>query len=643
MKTLKTSLATFAIAALFASSVVLPRAAAVPAGADIYIFAGDDAGGRYAIKSNGDGTFGAVTKTFTKGDNNRGGAVEDFDNDGDLDFVGCDDNTDTCYLFKQGPAGTFVDQGNFPVGPLNFFEMGMAAADFNLDGNADVLFSGHTDFFRVLSGNGAGSFAILSTTFSPVIAGFRGKDTADVDGDGDPDVIAALAQGSGLGGEVYIFTNDGTGNFSPGVFALDTLGNSNDPHAVTAADFDGDGFIDIVAGGSSDGDVSLWTGDGAGNFTFFGQVFDFNGRTSTDDQDLVATTQSSKKVHYLAGNGDGTFQVPVVLGTMATFGMGMAAPPAPPIRSKVTGRVFNDANGNGVDDSEVGIELVEMELSGTDFLGNTVALMATSASDGSFSLTGVPIDDGNGYTLTVVSPPAGFTATTTEFRAVSIPKENTTVVEDFGYREVALAGTIQGIVFDDLDQDGVNDTEPGFSGVQITITGTDSDGSAVNEVTTTGADGSYSFDSVPASDNDGYTVQVTGATPATFATSPTSITLVLEPGETAVVDFGFSNTSPPSLDGDSDGVLNADDVCPNTVLANDQPSKKLLPNHLADIDGDGVLEVGTIQGFEDSEFSLSDTGGCNCTDIIQSMPGLNNGLVKFGCTPGTLEVHINSL
>ena len=53
---------------------------------------------------------------------------------------------------------------------------------------------------------------------------------------------------------------------------------------------------------------------------------------------------------YFEGNGDGTFVAPVVVGNVTPTSFGIATPPAPPIRSTIAGIIFNDQNGNGVDD-----------------------------------------------------------------------------------------------------------------------------------------------------------------------------------------------------------------------------------------------------------------------------------------------------
>jgi hypothetical protein len=83
-----------------------------------------------------------------------------------------------------------------------------------------------------------------------------------------------------------------------------------------------------------------------------------------------------------------------------------ATPPEqPPGTGSLSGRVFHDVNGNGVfDDGDVGIAGVVIQLNGTDYLGNTVVLTATTNADGTYSFTGLR----NGLYSLLETQPAGY-------------------------------------------------------------------------------------------------------------------------------------------------------------------------------------------------------------------------------------------
>ncbi len=139
-------------------------------------------------------------------------------------------------------------------------------------------------------------------------------------------------------------------------------------------------------------------------------------------------------------------------------------------------------------------------------------------------------------------------------------------------------------------------------------------------------------------------------------------------------------TEPADVDNDGDGVLDAEDVCPNTVIPESVPTVALRPNRYALIDGDNIFD--TLQrglflsrGSDDSNgdsdsgsdddsdgdsdsgsdsdsdgdsdsdsdggsgqvfFTTKDTAGCSCEQIIEQL-GLGNGHRKFGCSLGAMR------
>jgi hypothetical protein len=73
-----------------------------------------------------------------------------------------------------------------------------------------------------------------------------------------------------------------------------------------------------------------------------------------------------------------------------------------------------------------------------------------------------------------------------------------TVSTDNRFAEIPDAGVISGRVWLDADNDGVVDgSESGIAGQTIQLAGTDTQGNAVSRTTTTGADGSFAFSTLP--------------------------------------------------------------------------------------------------------------------------------------------------
>lgn len=550
---------------------------AVPPSADVYFLVGTNSGARYAAPSNGDGTFGTIAAVYSLPGISRGGAIEDYDEDGDLDFVSCEGPANTCHLYIQSPAGVFTQStGTFPAGiALGGVESGMAADDFDQDGHKDVVLGGNNNLAQIFYGDGAGNFP-SNLIIQPTISGlpYMAKDSADIDGNGYPDIVISVINT----GNVHSYLND-SGTFSGPYMLFDTTGASNAPFALATADFDGDGFVDIIAGGSGDGDVALWKGDGANGFSLVGTVLDFNTIAAIDNydfngdgaQDLVAVKMTTGEVFFVENNGDGTFKTPVAIGTAAAYAFGMAVPPQPPIRSTVAGLIFNDQNGNGVDDDGLaGLPNATLKLTGTDYLGNAVSITDVSDVDGMYELNDVPNDDGNGYSLTVLTPPAGFAGTTPDPRTVSIPIANTLATEDFGFVEPS---EVSGTVFDDRNGNGVKDDGAGgWNNVQITLTGFDSQEQAINKVTTTNSDGDYTIGDLPLSNGSGYTISVTNEPHGAEETTATSqtITILLGGTEISEVDFGYVGDSEVSgrvfNDVNGNGVDESEDPIGNVTL-----------------------------------------------------------------------------
>jgi len=93
------------------------------------------------------------------------------------------------------------------------------------------------------------------------------------------------------------------------------------------------------------------------------------------------------------------------------------------------------------------------------------------------------------------------------------------------------------------------------------------------------------------------------------------------------------------VDNDGDGVYDHEDLCPGTTLP-ENLMRNLLPSHYSDVDGDHVFELGSNKGVSDSEYSLTDTYGCSCQQILDKKPGKNLGEKFFGCTKHTINIWI---
>lgn len=204
--------------------------------------------------------------------------VADVNNDGELDIVTCNSSSHDVSLLPGLGMGTFgapttfstqVDGGGDGPGALEL-------TDVSGDGVPDVVVASpvSNDVIVLIANPGTG--------FEPPsrlsIEGDRpsGLALGDVDGDGELDVVTA-----NLGSDdVSVLLGAGDGSFSPsatyGVDEVDVVGTAGDgPRGIRLADMDGDGDLDIVTSNTVSDDVSILRNDGAG---LFGELANFESR-----------------------------------------------------------------------------------------------------------------------------------------------------------------------------------------------------------------------------------------------------------------------------------------------------------------------------------------------------------------------------
>jgi hypothetical protein len=91
----------------------------------------------------------------------------------------------------------------------------------------------------------------IQSTFHHV----RGIHAADIDGDGDTDVVGGSTQGDWVGW----WENDGG---SPPEWTQRRIGELDDPYSCHAVDLDGDGDVDVLAAGYEADAITWWENDG---------------------------------------------------------------------------------------------------------------------------------------------------------------------------------------------------------------------------------------------------------------------------------------------------------------------------------------------------------------------------------------------
>jgi len=238
---------------------------------DYIVGSGTWGGGFYLFENLGPGNqFKAPVMVdswgFTQGFYVMDMAVADFNGDGNLDFVVSFDFSQTCSLYLGDGSLNFTHHPLDATAPLT--STGADAADFNNDGNADfVVAPGSYDFeVYVNLGKGDGTFDTL-IFYSNNYSYYDGIAAADFNNDGNVDLAAASSLGY-----LDIYMGQGTGTFGPGQH-YGGEGHSNS--TLDNGDFDGDGDQDLVSGGLG---VNVFSGNGDGTFSLPNTSGESNGR-----------------------------------------------------------------------------------------------------------------------------------------------------------------------------------------------------------------------------------------------------------------------------------------------------------------------------------------------------------------------------
>jgi hypothetical protein len=229
---------------------------------DIAVANGNGSGSITVLLNSGAGTFPTYTEYAINGIS-VGLAVGDFNKDGNLDIVATNGSQSTISVLLGNGAGAFPTFATYPTGSSPY---GVTVGDFNGDGWPDIaVANGSSGTVSILINKADGSGTFLpkvdyaaaggGAPFSLAAGSFRGNGIIDL----------AVATNSAFGG-IEVLLGNGNGTFQKAV-PYDTLNNAN---GVVVGDFNNDGNLDLAVSianaGSAFGFVTIFPGLGNGSF-----------------------------------------------------------------------------------------------------------------------------------------------------------------------------------------------------------------------------------------------------------------------------------------------------------------------------------------------------------------------------------------
>jgi hypothetical protein len=221
--------------------------------------AGDD---KIAWYENTDaaGSFGAQQVISTLANGAFSVCSADVDGDGDWDVLSASQfDGKIAWYENTDAAGSFGTQQVISTAASS--ARSVFAADVDRDGDLDVLSAsaGDDKIAWYENTDRAGSFG-GQQVISTAAAEARSVFAADVDGDGDPDVLSA----SSLDSKIAWYNTDGAGSFG----AQQVISTAaNGAWSVFAADLDRDGDLDVLSGSMNDSEIAWYENtDGSGSF-----------------------------------------------------------------------------------------------------------------------------------------------------------------------------------------------------------------------------------------------------------------------------------------------------------------------------------------------------------------------------------------
>jgi FG-GAP-like repeat/Secretion system C-terminal sorting domain len=240
---------------------------------------------------DGQGRFGPKQIITTNADGAESVFAVDIDGDGDMDVL-------SASVFDDKIAWYENTDGNGSFGPQQIITTSadgagtVYAADIDGDGDMDVLSASFYDdkiaWYENTDGQGSFDEHIITTNAVGIFSVYA----ADIDGDGDMDVLSASQDDDKI---AWYENTDGQGSFVEHIITT----NADDAESVFAIDIDGDGDMDVLSGSFNDHKIAWYENLGGGDF----------GDINTNQNIISTNVEGAVTVYATDIDGDGDMDV----------------------------------------------------------------------------------------------------------------------------------------------------------------------------------------------------------------------------------------------------------------------------------------------------------------------------------------------
>jgi len=219
---------------------------------------------KIAWYENTDGLGSFVTKQVitTSADGVNSVRSADLDGDGDLDLLSASNNDNEIAWYENTDGfGTFGPQQVIAMSTSGVWSV--HAADLDGDGDQDVMSAsfGSDKIAWYENTDGQGTFILQQVIITMIVNGACSVHATDLDGDGDPDVLSASTYDDKI---AWYENTDGLGTFGPQQVITTSAYYAKSVHT---ADLDGDGDPDVLSASYDDNKIAWYENtDGLGVF-----------------------------------------------------------------------------------------------------------------------------------------------------------------------------------------------------------------------------------------------------------------------------------------------------------------------------------------------------------------------------------------